>query len=381
MAEPTIVIAANAAWNLVNFRAALIRALVEAGYRVVAAAPPDPDAEASLAALGCAFVAIPVDSRGLSPVGDMRTLLAFYALFRRLRPLALLGYTVKPNVYGSLAARMAGVRTVNNISGLGTAFIRRNWLTLVVKRLYRAGLAHSDVVFFQNRTDRDEFITAGLVSPRQARLLPGSGIDAAWFAPRPRAPAQDGSINFLLIARLLRDKGVVEYVEAARALRRDNPALRFRILGFLDVENRTAIKRATVDGWVAEGAIEFLGASGDVRPHIAAADCVVLPSYREGTSRVLLEAAAMARPLVATNVPGCREVVDDGATGLLCAPRDAADLAEKLARMAALSDAERTAMGEAGRAKVMREFDQSIVIGQYLEALDGLPGRHGGAKI
>jgi glycosyltransferase involved in cell wall biosynthesis len=374
MAERTIIIAANAAWNLVNFRAALVRALIDAGYRVVAAAPPDPEAEAGLASLGCEFVAIPVDSRGLSPIGDMRTLLAFYGLFRRFRPVALLGYTIKPNVYGSLAARLTGVRAINNISGLGTAFIRRSWLTHLVKRLYRAGLARSDVVFFQNTSDRDEFLAARLVSSRQARLLPGSGIDGDWFAPSPKLPDQDGSTSFLLIARLLRDKGVVEYVEAARALRRNNPDLRFRILGFLDVENRTAISRATVEAWVAEGTIEFLGASDDVRPYIAAADCIVLPSYREGTSRVLLEASAMARPVVATDVPGCREVVDDGITGFLCAPRDAADLAEKLARMAALSAAERTAMGQAGRTKIMREFDQSIVIGRYLEALGDLAG-------
>ncbi len=372
MAERTIIIAANAAWNLVNFRAALIRALIENGYRVVAAAPGDPAAEAGLAALGCEFVAIPIDSRGLSPVGDLRTLLAFHALFRRIRPLALLGYTIKPNVYGSLAARAVGIPAINNISGLGTAFIRRNWLTVLVKRLYRTGLAGSHVVFFQNRTDRDEFLAARLVSANQARLVPGSGIDAEWFAPRPKAPDGDGSTNFLLIARLLRDKGVVEYVEAARALRRDNPALRFRILGFLDAENRTAIQRSTVEAWAAEGTIEFLGASSDVRPYIAAADCIVLPSYREGTSRVLLEAAAMARPVVATDVPGCREVVEDGISGFLCPPRDAAGLAEKLARMAGLNDAERAAMGEAGRAKIVREFDQSIVIGRYLEVLDGL---------
>jgi glycosyltransferase involved in cell wall biosynthesis len=295
MAERTIIISANAAWNLVNFRAALIRALIAAGYRVVAAAPPDPEAEAGLAALGCEFVAIPIDSRGLSPIGDLRTLIAFYKIFRRVRPLALLGYTVKPNIYGSLAARAAGVRAINNISGLGTAFIRRNWLTHLVKRLYRTGLARSDVVFFQNETDRDEFLTARLVSQRQARLLPGSGIDAEWFAPRPRPPKGEGTTNFLLIARLLRDKGVVEYVDAARALRRNNPALRFRILGFLDVENRTAIKRQTVDGWVDEGAVEFLGASGDVRPYIAYADCIVLPSYREGTSR-WARTTAFARP-------------------------------------------------------------------------------------
>jgi glycosyltransferase involved in cell wall biosynthesis len=374
MTDRTIVIAANAAWNLVNFRAALIRALIAADYRVVAAAPPNAEAEADLAALGCEFVPIPVDSRGLSPIGDIRTLLAFHALFRRLRPLALLGYTIKPNVYGSLAARITGAHAINNISGLGTAFIRRSWLTLLVKQLYRAGLARSHVVFFQNTADRDEFLTARLVSPGQAKLVPGSGIDVAWFEPRPKPPAHHGSTNFLLIARLLRDKGVVEYVEAARALRQSNPALRFRILGFLDAENRTAIARATVEGWVAEGTIDFLGASGDVRPHIAAADCIVLPSYREGTSRVLLEAAAMARPVVATDVPGCREVIDDGITGFLCAPRNAGDLAEKLAGMAALSDAERAAMGQAGRAKIIREFDQSIVIRHYLEVLGGLTG-------
>ena len=173
----------------------------------------------------------------------------------------------------------------------------------------------------------------------------------------------------------MRDKGVFEYVEAARLARARDPRIRCRILGFLDVANRTAISRATVDAWVAEGIVDYLGAAEDVRPYIADADCIVLPSYREGTSRVLLEAAAMARPIVATDVPGCREVVDPGRTGLLCIPRDAASLAQAMRKIAALDDAARAMMGSAGREKVLREFDEKLVVDRYLDRIaDALGG-------
>ena len=370
MSRGTVVIAANAAWNLVNFRSSLIAALIADGYDMVGAAPPDPDAEAGLGAIGCRFRAVPIDSKGVSPWKDLKTLAAFDRLFAVEEPVAFLGYTVKPNVYGSLAAARRGVPTINNVSGLGTAFIMESWLTPVVSRLYRTGLARSRVVFFQNSDDRALFLERRLVRPEQVRLLPGSGMDLDRFAPRSRPPsARDDEVVFLLIARLLRDKGVLEYVEAARALRAHDPRLRFQILGFLDAENRTAIPRSEVDAWVAAGTIEYLGAAPDVRPHIAAADCVVLPSYREGTSRVLLEAAAMARPLVATDVPGCREVVDDGVTGLLCKVRDADDLARQMAAIAEAGGHRRGEMGAAGRAKIVREYDERIVIDAYRRAL------------
>ncbi len=363
-----MVIAANAAWNLVNFRKALISALIADGYDMIAAAPPDRQAEDALATLGCRFEAIAIDSKGVSPPADLRTAWAFDRLFAAERPIAYLGYTVKPNVYGSLAAACRGVPAINNVSGLGTAFIERTWLTPVVEQLYRTGLKRSRVVFFQNADDAALFRARRLVRSDQIHMLPGSGVDLTHFAAA-EAPGVGNELSFLMIARMLRDKGVVEFVEAARICRARNPALRFRMLGFLGSENRTAIPRAQVDAWVAEGTIEYLGAAADVRPHVAAADCVVLPSYREGTSRVLLEAAAMARPLVATDVPGCREVIDDGVNGYLCKVRDAADLARAMEAIVAAGPVGRAAMGAAGRAKVVRDYDERIVIDAYRQAL------------
>ncbi len=376
LAVRRIIISANAAWNLSNFRAGLLRGLMAKGYEVLAAAPPDTAAEKQLAALGCRFASVPIDSQGISPLRDLATFAAYLRLFRRERPAVYLGYTIKPNSYGALAARLCGIPSINNISGLGTAFIRRSWLTAAARILYRIGLARAHTVFFQNETDRQLFVTARIVRPDQALLLPGSGIDGERFAAAPaRNGGARGEIVFLLIARLVRDKGVYEYVEAARLARARDPRIRCRILGFLDVANRTAIDRATVDAWAAEGAIDYLGAVDDVRPSIVDADCVVLPSYREGTSRVLLEAAAMARPLVATDVPGCREVVDAGRSGLLCAPRDAPSLAQAMLAMAALDDTARAAMGTAGREKVLREFDEQFVVQRYLDRIaDALNG-------
>jgi glycosyltransferase involved in cell wall biosynthesis len=176
-------------------------------------------------------------------------------------------------------------------------------------------------------------------------------------------------VAFLLIGRMLRDKGVGEYVEAARQIRLERDDVRLRMLGFVDVDNRTAIPRSTIEKWHADGDIEFLGSPADVRPHIAACDCVVLPSYREGTAVSLLEAASMAKPIVASDVPGCREVVEDGLNGFLCAPRDVESLAATIARMADLGHARRVEMGSAGRAKILREYDEKLVVRRYLRAI------------
>lgn len=367
-----VVICSNTAWSLYNFRAGLIRSLLARGMEVVAVAPPDNKYATLLTELGCGFEAIPMDNKGTSPVADALLVARFARLFRRLKPDWFLGYTIKPNVYGSLAARFLGVPVINNVSGLGTAFIRHGWLTRVVTTLYRATLSGSQTVFFQNPDDLNLFVGTGLVRSEQARLLPGSGIDLQRFAPLVAAPCCKGEGPvFLLIARLLWDKGVGEYVEAARLVRAKLPGARFQLLGFLDVENRTAVPRADVDSWVREGIVDYLGAAEDVRALIAAADCVVLPSYREGTPRSLLEAAAMAKPILATDVPGCRTVVDDGVNGFLCGVRAPQALADVMVRFAELDPRARQLMGDASRAKMEREFDEKIVIDAYLDALTG----------
>jgi glycosyltransferase involved in cell wall biosynthesis len=376
MKRGTVAISINASWNIYNFRAGLIRGLTAAGYRVVAVSPAD-DYAPRLAELGAEHVPLPMDNSGVSPARDLALLARYRRALRRIRPDVYLGYTVKPNVYGSLAAHSLGIKVINNVSGLGTAFIQQGWLTRIVSSLYRLAFARSAKVFFQNPEDRALFIDKRLVREQRTALLPGSGVDLTRFTP---VPVQERTeIVFLLVARLLRDKGVVEFVEAARIVRTRHPDARFRILGFLDADNRTAIPRAQVEGWVAEGVIDYLGHADDVRPHIGAADCVVLPSYREGMPRVLLEAAAMAKPLIATDVPGCRHAVEDGVNGLLCTVRDAGSLAGAMARMVEMGASGRQRMGAAGRAMVERAYDERIVVDLYLAAIEEALGPAGRA--
>lgn len=362
----TVVISINAVWNIINFRKGLIAALRKAGYHVIAVAPDDRFSRL-LPELSVDFVPIRMDKKGVSPLRDSLLLWNYFRVLARIRPVAFLGYTAKPNIYGSLAAQSLGIPVINNVAGLGTAYIRGGWLARVVSTLYRIALRRSSVVFFQNRDDRKLFVSEGIVAENKARLLPGSGIDLATFTASDRPPS--GDFRFLLIGRLLRDKGVYEYVEAARMVREKIPDVRFQLLGFLDAENRTAVTRAEVEGWVSEGLIEYLGEAEDVRPHVQAADCIVLPSYREGLPRVLLEGAAMAKPLIATDVPGCRHVVEDGRNGFLCPVRDGAGLARTMLRMLRLPEQRRLDLGLAARSKVEAEFDEQIVVRKYLEAI------------
>lgn len=364
---PTIAVCANQAWNLVNFRAGLITGLIEQGFAVHALAPPDAEMEKRLHALGCGFTPVHMDPSGLSPLRDLTTFLEILRTLRQLRPAAWLSWTIKPNVYGSLAAGLLGIPALPNVSGLGTAFIRRNLLTLIAVRLYRAGFRRAPTVFFQNADDRDEFIDGKMVRREQARLLPGSGIDPDhWDLPsgtrgRPR--------QFLMLARVVADKGVREFVAAAKLVKARWPDARFLLMGELAPANRTAIGPGEVHEWVRDGTIEYRYPVADVRPHIAAADVIVLPSYREGLSRVLLEASAMARPIVTTDVPGCRDIVLDGENGFLCQPRDAESLARALCRAAMLDETTWRTMGAAGRARVLAEFSQQKVNSIYFEAL------------
>jgi glycosyltransferase involved in cell wall biosynthesis len=306
-------------------------------------------------------------SAGISPIEDGRLFFRYLALLRIIRPAVFLGFTIKPNIYGSLAASLLGITVINNVSGLGTAFIKRGPITRVATGLYRQAFKRSATVFFQNDEDRREFAAAKITDEKQSRLLPGSGVDLERFKPAP-LPI-DAPFCFLLIGRLLWDKGIQEFFDAAVIVKQHYPETRFQLLGFAQVDNRTAVPRATLDSWLNKGQVEYLGMADDVRPFIARANCIVLPSYREGLPRSLLEASAMARPIVASDVPGVRDVVSDGITGLLCEARNAQSLAAALLAMIALTDEERAEMGEAGRRRVESHFDINEVTRLYLEAI------------
>lgn len=386
-----VLIGVNTAWNLFNFRAGLIRAMVAQGFEVVAVAPFD-NYVSNIQMLGCRYVPLVMDNKGTNPLRDALLTWRFLRLFIRERPDVYLGYTIKPNVYGSLAAHVLRIPVINNISGLGTVFMRNGWLLRFVSWLYRQALRQSAKVFFQNKNDRQLLIAKELVRPEVSDVLPGSGVNIEWFTPDfvPKVAAQSfssssydagqhgpkKSFRFLLTARLLWDKGVGEFVEAARQLRAQGVDAEFQLLGFLDVANQSAILRDTVDIWIKEGVIQYLGEAVDVRPMIAQADCIVLPSYREGIPRSLLEAAAMAKPIITTDTVGCRNVVVNGETGFLCKPKDAKDLADKMLMMFMLTRDELSIMGKKGREFIVREFDEKIVIDQYLNAINNIIERN-----
>jgi len=366
-----VLITANTTWNLLNFRSGLIKKLVECGFDVIAVAPMD-EYYKRIESLGCRYVSLPMDNKGTHPVHDIQLILGFFELFLLEKPDVILAYTVKPNVYASLAAKLTGHSVINNISGLGTAFIRGGWMAILVSFLYRIGLSRSERVFFQNEEDRTLFLSKRLVLSSQTDLLPGSGVNLVHFHPNKYASVDhnvDGFI-FLLVARLLWDKGVREYVDAARIVKKRNPETCFQLLGFLDVKNQTAVPREDVESWVQAGIIEYLGTSDDVRPFLAAADCVVLPSYREGTPRSLLEAAAMGKPLIATDVPGCCEVVQDGVNGYLCEVRNSYDLADKMLKLIAMPSELRMQMGCKSRNIAETRFDEQIVISKYMNVIE-----------
>ena len=366
--EKLIVVSINSSWNIVNFRSGLIRELQAEGYSVAAISPVDA-ATPSLTDMGVLHLPIAMDNMGSSPARDLALFRDYHRALRRLRPAAFLGWTVKPNVYGSLAAHSLGIPVINNVSGLGTAFIKRGPLTAIVSALYRLAFRRSKTVFFQNAEDRGLFVTKRLVDAGKAQLLPGSGIDLARFVPDERPTSVNRPFTFLLVARLLRDKGVMEYAQAAAIVRATRLDVRFALLGFLDVANRTAITSEEVDAWTAAGSIDYLGHTNDVRPAMRAADCIVLPSYREGLPRTLLEGAALAKPLIATDVPGCRDIARHGVNALLCKVADADSLADAMLAMRAMSEGERLHLGRAGRHIAEQEFDERIVIQHYLLAL------------
>jgi glycosyltransferase involved in cell wall biosynthesis len=375
-----VMIALNSAWNLLNFRVGLIRALLADGHTVVLIAPADEYVPA-LQALGARFVHLPISAHGTNPLNDLLLLGRFVRELRRERPDVLLAYTAKPNVYGSLAAHSLGIPVINNIAGLGSAFIKGGWLALVLKNLYRFALNRAKRVFFQNPDDYRQFVEMNLVRTEQCAVLPGSGVDLQHFQPVPLPNLQGGdernvhSANdrrfiFLLVARLLKDKGVQEFADAARLLKSSYPWAEFALLGFKDTQNPNAVSEEQLALWQEKGWVTYWGSSADVREPLALADCVVLPSYREGTPRTLLEAAAMGRPLVATDVPGCREVVRHGFNGFLCQPRDSQDLADQMEVILQMPGTRLNKMGCASRQLVEARFDEQLVINAYLQVLD-----------
>ena len=361
-----VAIVLNTSWNIYNFRMNFVRTLLAKGYEVHTIAPVD-DFTHYLTEAGCHHHPLRMDSRGINPVKDIALIIELWSIYRKVNPDIILHYTIKPNVYGSLAASVLKIPVINNVCGLGTVFLKKNLLSVIAILLYRWTFRIPKKVFFQNADDRELFISKKLVRAETADLLPGSGIDLKRFMPSPYH--RNEKFTFLLISRLITDKGILEYVEAVKKLKALGLNAQFQILGAKDPEHQRGIPVSVIEKWIQTNTVEYLGTTQDVRPYIQSADCIVLPSYREGTPHTLLEAASCSKPIIATDVPGCHQVVSNNHNGFLCKVKDADDLAAQMQRMAGLDDDSLRKFGENGRRKMELEFDESIVINKYLETL------------
>ncbi|WP_240098613.1 glycosyltransferase family 4 protein [Thermomonas flagellata] len=371
------VLFANTDWYLWNFRRSLALALHQAGHEVLLLSPDGPYGE-RLRGLGLRWQALPMDRRSLHPLREARLLLHLWRLLRRERPQLVHGFTIKCAVYGSLAARLARVPArVNAVAGMGYVFtsqdLRARLLRPLLRRLFRPAFAGGNArLILQNPDDVALFAGSGLVDPAAIRLIPGSGVDCARFAPDPaRTPGP--RVRVLLPARLLWDKGLAEYAAAARLLRAQGAPVELLLAGEPDPGNPAAVPEATVRGWVQEGLLQWLGHVQDMPALLRTIDVVALPSYREGLPKGLIEAAACGCALVASDVPGCREVVEHGVDGLRVPVRDAPALAQAIARLAA-DPALRARLGAAARAKAEARFDERIVVRDTLAVYRELCG-------
>jgi len=365
--KPNVVIFANSCWTVLNFRANLLKELKARGCKVTVVAANDSYRD-QLTSLGCEFAPIEIKSRGKNLIYECKTLLNAYFLLKKISPDILLSFTIKPNIYGSILSPFLGYKVINNITGLGSIFSSNNFLTNLIRLLYKFSFIKSSTVFFQNSEDMELFLRHGLVKVTQCERLPGSGVNLEKFRYSPSGKLEGRKFRFILIARMLWDKGVADFIDAARIINSKFPNTDFWLLGFLDSENPAAISESQMKLMTADGVTTYRGGSRDVLSELVRADCVVLPTYyKEGVPKSLLEAGAVGRPIITTNMPGCRDVVDNGVNGYLCQARDPSDLARNMEKILLLSDEGRLVMGFNSRKKMELMFDERIVIDKYMK--------------
>lgn len=364
-----LIFSGNNAWGMWNFRSILIKHFVDKGYRVSVTAPYDKLYFKKFEEIGCETFDMSIDAKGVNPMTDLRLILKYMRLFKAIRPDLSVTYTIKPNIYASIAAEALGIKYIPVTTGLGYTFLAKGVVPKIARLLYKYAFRKAEQVWFLNKDDIASFKEAKLIAGEKIVQLYGEGVDTEYFALKP-LPADE--CLFLLVGRMLKDKGVVEYVDAARILKKKYPNARFQLLGAVWPENPAAIAEEEIRTWEREGIVEYLGRTSDVRTYIEKAMCVVLPSYREGVPCTLMEAASMGRPLVATDVPGCHEVVVDEYNGYLCEVKNAEDLAAKMEKVILMSQDERVKMGSNGRQLMIDKFDIKHVLTQYETAFKNL---------
>lgn len=369
----TIVLVSNTSWSFVKFRLKLLLELGKAGYKVYVLAPQDEESKIFVEQ-GLTYVPLKkLHQKSKNPIHDYRFFVEIKQLYKKIKPDLVIHYTIKPNIYGTIAATGLGLPCISVVTGLGYTYIKGGILARITDVLYRKAFKKVNQVWFLNRDDRAVFTEERNIVPiSKTELINGEGIDArVAFDPKGYAQFahQHGGVRFVFIGRLLHDKGIREYVAAAQIVKMRHPNVEFNILGYLNVGNPSAVDKATMDKWERSGVVNYMGAVSDVRPVLMQHDCVVLPSYREGMSTTLMEAAAMGLPLIASDIPGCRELVEAGRSGFLCKPKSTESLVTCMAAFVEMPADDRIVMGKRGREKMLQEFDMDTIIGYYLGAI------------
>jgi len=356
-----ILFTSNVSWAMIKFRYNLLVHLIKEGHAVYVVAPHDDFVE-ELEKIGCTCIDIKLSRKGVNPIADLILTYQLYKVYRHIKPDIIFNYSIKPIIYGSIAAKLAKIDSIAVNIGLGYTFINTNIVTKISHLLYKFSLQFPKMVWFINDDDRDEFIKRNFIHEEQTLVLPSEGVDTNYFLPKEK---NSSDIVFLLIARMLWDKGIMEFYEAAKIVKQRFPAVKFQLLGNIDLDNPKGITQEILDRWHQEGIIEYLGYAKDIRDYIAQSTCVVLPSYREGKGMTLIEAGSMAKPLIATNVEGCKDIVKDNYNGFLCESKNAKSLSEACIKMIVLDENSRIQMGINSRKFVKENFSIEKVIDIY----------------
>ncbi len=351
----------NHSYMLWRFRKELIEQLCKKGEVVIST--PFAGHEEDFKTLGCRCVQTHMERRGINPIADLRLLLNYYKLLKQEKPDMVITYSIKPNIYASLACRFLNIQHCVNIQGLGTAFQTKGISTLVTF-MYKLAIKKAKAVFFENNANLDEFLKRNIISKKQAVLLAGAGVNTKEYPLMPYPDETDG-IHFLYLGRIMKEKGIDELFEAATALKKKyGNQFHLDLVGFFEDEYKSQ-----VEALEQQGVANFHGFQPEPIPFYTAAHCVVLPSYHEGMSNVVLEAASLARAVITSNIPGCREAVDDGITGFLCEKKNTGDVMACMERFMNMTQQDREAMGKAGREKIVSEFEKSMVVEKAMAAI------------
>ena len=371
MKNHKIVFTSNTSFSLYNFRYGVMKYLKDKGFEVIALAPKDDYSD--LLKKNFEFLEIKnLDRKGTNPIVDFKLLLEYMKIYKIIKPDLVFSYTIKPNIYSSFACSFLRIKYINMLTGLGYIFIKENLLTKFIEKLYKTAFGASYKVLFQNKDDLELFINRKIVIENKTILTKSSGINTTYFSPDFCKVKNNGNkLIFLMITRLLWDKGVKEFVESGRIVKSKYSNTEFWLLGPIDKDNPSAVSKNIIKEWANEGVVKYLGVSKDVRDYICESDVVVLPSsYREGVPRSLIEAMAMGKPIITTDTSGCRDVCRDGENGLLVPVKDARTLSEAMIKMIQVKEEGRKQMGQRGRNIVMEEFDEKIIIKQYMNLIE-----------